>query len=108
MDLSFVSANWISLVQAAAGIGVTAVFMRLWFRVEKLWDRVEWVEATGADASDLAATQQTVSALCEAVNAMDQVQRRHEQMLAHMAKMREIKARKAAAKNGNAKVAKVA
>lgn len=105
MDMSFIQANWISLVQAAAGLAVTAVFMRLWFRVEKLWDHVEWLDdatyaySVAADDLDVRAGR-----LEEAVIGLDQVQQRHAAMLEHMRKMREAKAAKKAAKSASKKV----
>lgn len=104
MDMSFIQANWISLVQAAAGLAVTAVFMRLWFRVEQLWDRVDWVWASCAEDIDVRIVQDRVAHLEEAVSGLDQVQRRHAAMLEHMQRMREAKAAKKAAKSASKKV----
>lgn len=90
--------TWIQWAQGSAVLGAVLVTAVLTWVVRDLWDRVEYLWHGAIDRSDLSAVEDRVGMLEMGLSQTRHKVDRHEQMLQHMAAMREAKAAKKAKK----------
>lgn len=83
-------------MQGASILGCVAVTAILTWVVRDLWDRVSWLDGCSATFADLAAVDERVGMLEMAVSQTRHKVDKHEEMLAHMQRMRDAKAAKKA------------
>lgn len=88
--------TWIQWLQGSAVVGSAAVTAILTWVVLDLWRRVDFVWYGAVDRADLSAVEQRVEMLSESLSQTRQKVAKHEEMLAHMQRMRDAKAAKKA------------
>lgn len=88
--------TWIQWTQGSAVLGSVAVTAILTWVVKDLWDRVEFLWHGAIDRSDLSAVEERVGMLEMGLSQTRSKVAKHEEMLAHMQRMRDAKAAKKA------------
>ena len=88
--------TWIQWTQGSAVLGSVLVTAVLTWVVRDLWQRVDFLWHGSVDRGELAAVEERVGMLEMGLSQTRHKVARHEEMLAHMQKMREAKAEKAA------------
>ena len=88
--------TWIQWAQGSSIIGVVAVTAILTWVVRDLWLRVDFMWHGSVDRSDLRAVEERVEVIAAGLIQTRQKVLKHEEMLAHMQRMREAKAEKKA------------
>jgi hypothetical protein len=88
--------TWIQWAQGSAVLGAVLVTAVLTWVVRDLWERVDFLWHGAVDRSDLSAVEERVTMLEMGLSQTRSKVARHEEMLAHMQRMREAKAAKKA------------